>query len=77
MDDTAKRTSAAQTRSAASMGPAPADARPHAPWPAGRKLIAYALLAALAAGAIWYIDLKAHRPTRNAYPGASPRYAAA
>jgi hypothetical protein len=41
------------------LGPAPADARPHRPWPAWRKVVAYATLAALAAVAIWYIDLKA------------------
>jgi hypothetical protein len=40
--------------------PAPADARPHAPWPVWRVVVAYAILASLAAAGIWYIDLKAH-----------------
>ena len=44
------------------MGPAPADALPHAPWPMWKKIFAYSLLAAVAAAAIWYVDLKAHRP---------------
>ena len=43
-------------------GPAPADARPHAAWPMWKKLLAYAALAFLAAAAIWFIDLRAHRP---------------
>jgi hypothetical protein len=46
----------------ATTGPAPADARPHAAWPMWKKLLAYAALAFLAAAAIWFIDLRAHRP---------------
>lgn len=37
-------------------GIAPADARPHSPWPPWRKIVAYILLAALAIGSILYID---------------------
>ena len=40
--------------------PAPADARPHRPWPLWMKVLAYLTLAAMALLAIWYIDLKAH-----------------
>jgi hypothetical protein len=43
-------------------GPAPADARPHAAWPTWKRLLAYAALSSLAAAAIWFIDLRAHRP---------------
>jgi hypothetical protein len=43
-----------------SLGPAPADARPRERWPRWRMVLAYAVLAALAAAAIWFIDLKAH-----------------
>jgi hypothetical protein len=43
-------------------GAAPADARPHAAWPTWKKLFAYVTLAFLAAAAIWFIDLRAHRP---------------
>lgn len=50
------------TGSSTSAGPAPADARPHAKWPLWKVLLAYATLACLAAAAIWYIDLRAHRP---------------
>ena len=64
-------------RAAATLGPAPADARPRAAWPAWRKVLAYLVLTALAAGAIWYVDLKAHRPADKAYPAAPLRYAAA
>jgi hypothetical protein len=46
----------------AAPGPAPADARPHAAWPTWKRLLAYATLAFLAAAAIWFIDLRAHRP---------------
>jgi hypothetical protein len=65
------------SNSDARVGPAPADARPHAPWPTWRKVLAYAVLAALAGAAIWYVDLKAHRPDGKAYPAAPPRYASA
>jgi hypothetical protein len=41
---------------------APADARPHAPWPMWRKVLAYVLLMALSLGAIWLVDVKVHRP---------------
>ena len=41
---------------------APADAVPHASWPLWRKVLAYLLLAGAASAAIWYVDLKAHRP---------------
>jgi hypothetical protein len=64
-------------RSPVSIGPAPADARQHAPWPAWKKVLAYAVLAALAAGAIWYVDLKAHRPDGGKHPAAPLRYAGA
>jgi hypothetical protein len=47
------------TREPPSLGPAPADAQPHAPWALWRKVLAYAVLAALAAASIWYVDLKA------------------
>ena len=46
----------------ATNGPAPADAVPHPPWPLWKRVLAYLVLAALAAVAIWYVDLKAHRP---------------
>jgi hypothetical protein len=42
-------------------GIAPADAVPHAPWPAWRKVLAYVLLAALSLASIWIVDLKVHR----------------
>jgi hypothetical protein len=42
--------------------PAPADARRLAAWPIWKRLLAYATLAFLAAAAIWFIDLRAHRP---------------
>jgi hypothetical protein len=38
--------------------PAPADVRPHAPWPTWRKVLAYVLLAAAAAFGIWLVDVK-------------------
>jgi hypothetical protein len=61
-------------RARVTLGPAPADARPHARWPAWRVVIAYALLAALAGISIWYIDLKAHGPgAGDAVPQATPR----
>ena len=41
---------------------APADARDHAPWPLWKKVFAYVVLAVTASAAIWYVDLKAHRP---------------
>jgi hypothetical protein len=65
------------TRGPGVLGPAPADARPHGHWPPWRTVLAYVVLAALAAGAIWYVDLKAHRPNGNPYPAAPPRDAAA
>jgi hypothetical protein len=46
----------------ATTGPAPADARPHPAWPMWKRLLGYATLAFLAAAAIWFIDLRAHRP---------------
>ena len=51
-------------RSTVDLGPgaAPADRRPHAPWPLWKRVFAYASLAGAAAAAIWYVDLKAHRP---------------
>ena len=52
----------ASTTAATTTGPAPADARPHAAWPAWKRLLAYAALACLAGAAIWFIDLRAHRP---------------
>ena len=45
---------------------APADLRRHEPWPLWKTLFAYALLAASASAAIWYVDLKAHRPPARA-----------
>jgi len=42
-------------------GPAPADARPHAPWPLWKRIVAYVALALIALLCIWYIDLKAHQ----------------
>jgi hypothetical protein len=41
---------------ASNFGIAPADAVPHRPWPAWRKIAAYLLLAALASVSIWFID---------------------
>jgi hypothetical protein len=43
-------------------GIAPADARPHSRWPAWKKVLAYALLAGLSFTAIWFVDVKVHRP---------------
>lgn len=37
-------------------GIAPADARPHSPWPRWRRIVTYILLAALAIASILYID---------------------
>jgi hypothetical protein len=42
-------------------GVAPADVRPHAPWPVWRKVVAYVLMAALSLAAIWFVDVKVHR----------------
>ena len=39
-----------------SSGIAPADARPHARWPAWRVALAYAILFGVALGSIWMID---------------------
>jgi hypothetical protein len=44
------------------LGVAPADARPHAPWPVWKKAVGYLLLAALSFAAIWFVDVKVHRP---------------
>lgn len=41
---------------------APADAIARPAWSLWKKVLAYALLAAAASTAIWYVDLKAHRP---------------
>jgi hypothetical protein len=41
--------------------PAPADARPHPRWPLWRVVLAYVVLAGMAAAAIWYVDLRAQR----------------
>jgi hypothetical protein len=38
--------------------PAPADVRPHAPWPTWRKVLAYVILGAAAAFGIWLVDVK-------------------
>jgi hypothetical protein len=50
---------------------APADARTHAPWPLWKRVLAYAVLAAAASAAIWYVDLKAHRPPESLPPPSS------
>lgn len=42
------------------IGPAPADARPHAPWPIWRRAVAYLVLAGIALLCIWYVDRRAH-----------------
>jgi hypothetical protein len=49
---------------------APADVRPHAPWTLWKKILAYVLLGAAASLAIWYVDLKAHRPPESLPPSA-------
>jgi hypothetical protein len=45
---------------------APADARPHAPWPRPRKIAAYIILLAVALISVWFInrrvDALADRP---------------
>ena len=43
-------------------GVAPSDALPRAPWPTWKKLMAYVVLSAVSLGAIWFVDLKVHRP---------------
>jgi len=35
------------------------------PWPLWKKVLAYALLAALAAGSIWFIDRRAVVPSAD------------
>jgi hypothetical protein len=60
-----------KTIASAAFGRAPADARRHAIWPMWKKLLAYAALTCLAAGAIWFIDLRAHRPPKLR-PGMTP-----
>jgi hypothetical protein len=52
---------------------APADLRPHQPWPTWKKVTAYAVLAAGATAAIWYVDLKAHRPPAQEVPTGDAR----
>lgn len=42
-------------------GIAPADARPHAAWPAWKKALAYLLMLAVSLAAIWFVDVKVHR----------------
>lgn len=43
-------------------GIAPADAVARAPWPAWRKVTAYVLMSLLSLAAIWFVDVKVHRP---------------
>jgi hypothetical protein len=50
------------TSSASQLGPAPADARSDARWPLWQSVVAYVVLACISAAAIWFIDLRAHRP---------------
>lgn len=57
--------------SSAGHAPAPADALPHPPWPRWRKILAYAILTALALTSIWYIDRQAHQPAAPV-PATSP-----
>ena len=52
---------------------APADLRPPQPWPLWKKVLAYAVLAAAAAAAIRYVDLKAHRPPAQETPPGDAR----
>jgi len=53
-------------------GIAPADARPHKPWPLWRKILAYLALAALASVSIWFIDRGAMREQARQMIDASP-----
>ncbi len=46
--------------------PAPADTRPHARWSAGKTVIAYILMSALAIFSIWYIDREVPRGNQPA-----------
>lgn len=46
-------------------GPAPADARAHAPWPLWKCVLAYLVLALIALLCVWYIDLKAHQSVES------------
>ena len=53
------------------------DASKSPPWPRWKIVLAYTLLSALAAGSIWFIDLKVHRlhdPPANSHitPAATP-----
>ena len=43
-------------------GIAPADAASHAGWPAWKKVLAYLLMSLLSLAAIWFVDVKVHRP---------------
>jgi hypothetical protein len=45
-----------------SPGIAPADAVPRAPWPMWRRILAYAILAAIACASIVFIDSRARMP---------------
>jgi len=45
--------------------PAPADIRPHAPWPAAAKVAAYVILALLAAVSIWLADRRVDELSRE------------
>ena len=47
---------------ASSSGIAPADAAPHAPWPAWKRVLAYALLSGLSLASIYFVDRKVHLP---------------
>jgi hypothetical protein len=40
---------------------APADARPHAAWPAWKKVLAYLVMSVISLAAIWFVDVKVHR----------------
>ena len=57
---------------------APADAVAHAPWPAWKVVVAYAVLTALAVASIAYVDLKAHQtvPPSHPLPHATARHTA-
>ena len=43
-------------------GIAPADAAEHVAWPLWKKVLAYGVMSAVSLGAIWFVDVKVHRP---------------
>ena len=50
----------------------PADARRHAPWPLWKKILAYAVMTALAAASVWVVDYRAVKYPQHPAQSAAP-----